>query len=366
MATKELIPFEATHPGSLIKDELEYRGMKQKDFAHDIDMSSTMLNEIIKGKRAITAPIALLLEKALGINASYWLRYQAKYELDTERIKDRNQRKLQLIEQWSVIKELVPIKGFRKLKIFLNDLEKDIQKVKQIYNTENLDGIADSLGTFKASSAAYYRKSEKLKVSEVNLLGWSKLAVWQCKNLPAANYDKSKITELYPAIRDVFYQNQDTRNALQELLKKYGIKLLFQEKFEKTPIDGYSFWSENNPAIALTLRHKRIDNLAFSLMHELAHIELHLNENKNSEFLDLTISNTKRSEKENEADKAAQENLISTEEWKDFMNNYTPYDDEQINCFSEKYKIHPYIVFGRINHEMNFYGRKTQINKNIN
>jgi HTH-type transcriptional regulator/antitoxin HigA len=67
METKVYIPFKATHPGSILKDELDYRGISQKEFAQDIGMQKTMLNEIIKGKRAITAEIALSLEKSLEI-----------------------------------------------------------------------------------------------------------------------------------------------------------------------------------------------------------------------------------------------------------------------------------------------------------
>ena len=50
METKVYIPFEATHPGSILKDELDYRRISQKEFAQDIGMQKTMLNEIIKGK----------------------------------------------------------------------------------------------------------------------------------------------------------------------------------------------------------------------------------------------------------------------------------------------------------------------------
>ena len=93
METKVYIPFEATHPGSILKDELDYRRISQKEFAQDIGMQKTMLNEIIKGKRAITAEIALSLEKSLGIKADSWMRHQAGYELDCVRIQERNIRK---------------------------------------------------------------------------------------------------------------------------------------------------------------------------------------------------------------------------------------------------------------------------------
>ena len=94
----EIIPFEATHPGELLKDELDARKINQKDFAVEIGMQKTMLNEIIKGKRPVTAETALLLEKALGISADYWLRFQYRYELDVARIKEKNIQKLANLE----------------------------------------------------------------------------------------------------------------------------------------------------------------------------------------------------------------------------------------------------------------------------
>ena len=64
MATTALLPFEATHPGTLIKDELEVRDdLTQKELAILLGVKPSFLNEIIKGKRPVTADIALLLEK---------------------------------------------------------------------------------------------------------------------------------------------------------------------------------------------------------------------------------------------------------------------------------------------------------------
>lgn len=85
MATKEIKPFEATHPGTLIKDELDALEIEQRDFAKKIGMKPTMLNEIIKGKRPVTADLAVVLEKALGISADYWMRFQSQYEIDLGR-----------------------------------------------------------------------------------------------------------------------------------------------------------------------------------------------------------------------------------------------------------------------------------------
>ena len=91
MTTKELIPFKATHPGLVLKDELKAREVSQKKFAHCIKMQPTMLNEIIKGKRAVTAEIALILEKALDIPADFWMNFQKQYEFSTQIKKQANE-----------------------------------------------------------------------------------------------------------------------------------------------------------------------------------------------------------------------------------------------------------------------------------
>lgn len=99
MKIHHIVPFEATHPGILIKDELEARvGIKQKDLAELLGVKPSFLNEIIKGKRPITADLAILLEKALDIPADYWMKFQSQYEIDCARIKEKNIDKIKLIE----------------------------------------------------------------------------------------------------------------------------------------------------------------------------------------------------------------------------------------------------------------------------
>jgi HTH-type transcriptional regulator / antitoxin HigA len=100
-------------------------------------------------------------------------------------------------------------------------------------------------------------------------------------------------------------------------------------------------------------------------MHELGHIEMHLGKNNDREFIDLYGKGIVKNDKEIEADNYAKGHLISPSEWEDFIKNYAPYTDEKILRFSEKYEMHPYIIFGRISHEMNFFARKTDINKEI-
>jgi len=69
------------HPGEMLKDEIEARGITQKDLAKRMGVSYTVFNEILNGKRPITTEYALLLEAALGIDAGMWLRLQADYNM---------------------------------------------------------------------------------------------------------------------------------------------------------------------------------------------------------------------------------------------------------------------------------------------
>lgn len=81
MATnaKNVIPVYATHPGKVLKSELQARGIKQKDFAQAIGMPAPNLSELINGKRHITESIAIKLEEVLGIPFQTWINLQSRY-----------------------------------------------------------------------------------------------------------------------------------------------------------------------------------------------------------------------------------------------------------------------------------------------
>ena len=76
-----------THPGDVVKEELEARGISQKEFASRTDISYTMLNEILNSKRPITSEIALVIEAALGINPELLINMQSRYNIVQARMK---------------------------------------------------------------------------------------------------------------------------------------------------------------------------------------------------------------------------------------------------------------------------------------
>ncbi len=81
MIANNLTPSEPIHPGEMLKDEIESRGISQKKLAAQTGISYTVLNEVLNGKRAVSAEYALLFEAALGIDAGIWIAIQADYNL---------------------------------------------------------------------------------------------------------------------------------------------------------------------------------------------------------------------------------------------------------------------------------------------
>lgn len=102
-APDELVCAVAIHPGEMLRDELQARGISQRKFAGIIGMPYTAFNEIINGKRSITTDTALKIEAATGISATMWLGLQADYNMHTA----RSDRKLSDI--WENIRKAVAI-----------------------------------------------------------------------------------------------------------------------------------------------------------------------------------------------------------------------------------------------------------------
>lgn len=84
-APHELQPSTPIHPGEILKDELEARGMSQRKFASVIGVSYSVLNEVINGKRPITTEYALKIEAATDIPAYIWINMQSEYNMQTAR-----------------------------------------------------------------------------------------------------------------------------------------------------------------------------------------------------------------------------------------------------------------------------------------
>jgi addiction module HigA family antidote len=82
---KEIVADVLLHPGEVLAEELSARGIFQKDFAAGVHMRPPHFNELLKGKRHVSALLALKLEQQLGIKADFWMRLQVDYDLKLAR-----------------------------------------------------------------------------------------------------------------------------------------------------------------------------------------------------------------------------------------------------------------------------------------
>ena len=73
--------YTPTHPGEVLKDEIEYRGISQTTLAKQMGMSYKVLNDIMNERRPLTTQTAMMFEAALNVPADSLMRLQLKYNM---------------------------------------------------------------------------------------------------------------------------------------------------------------------------------------------------------------------------------------------------------------------------------------------
>lgn len=68
------------HPGDILMDELNARGLKKMAFARQLQISNSVLSDIIHGKKGMTEIVARKLEEHLGIPVDHWMQLQANHD----------------------------------------------------------------------------------------------------------------------------------------------------------------------------------------------------------------------------------------------------------------------------------------------
>ncbi|NJB82050.1 HigA family addiction module antitoxin [Wenyingzhuangia aestuarii] len=349
------------HPGVKLQDLIKMNGISQKDLSKEIGVAPSLLNGILKGDRNITTSIAISLE-AIGFKkAKYWLDLQLKYSLANELKKKDVVKKKEKLEEWTKVSKLVPFSFFKQddtLDIVNSD---DISKIYEIYKVKNYNELADVISSYKLS---HFRKSLKLTSEHNNLVAWSLLAEYKAEKQNVPSFDKNTLSKVVNELKDVFYKNKKTISSTKKILNKYGIKFLVLDRPTKTHADGKSFVSScGNPVIVMSLKYKRLDNFAFTLLHELFHVYHHLYSEK---YYSKELSDSEIDLMELEADRYSRNALIPYDLWMDFIYGNDSFNDDIIYEFSDIYRIHPGIIRGRVCHENPEYYRKRSTITKIN
>jgi HTH-type transcriptional regulator/antitoxin HigA len=140
----------------------------------------------------------------------------------------------------------------------------------------------------------------------------------------------------------------------REFLANYGIALVIERHLPRTRLDGAAIMiSKDRPVVGLTIRYDRIDNFWFCLMHELAHIALHIEDEPATFYDDLDVPD-QGDVKEQQADDFAGEALIPHEAWVNSPASSLR-SPEAAESLARKLEISPAIVAGRMRHEFKAY-----------
>ncbi|MFT7036840.1 MAG: HTH-type transcriptional regulator/antitoxin HigA [Cyclobacteriaceae bacterium] len=341
------------HPGVALRDLLVSKSISQRELASLIQIAHSNLHNILSGERSISAEIAVKLEAAGFKEATFWLNEQMKYDLAEIAAKSTNEPKK--IKQWATIQANVPVNYLKKHKILNSNRDYDINAVLSLYKCNDIPSFEKKI---KEYPFTHFRKSSAFSETRNNVITWSMVAEHEVSQIPVKRaFNPATKDELIKKLRRLFYDNKKIISKTKELLLSYGIKFHTLDRPPKTPVDGKSFMSGENPAIVLTLKYKRLDNFAYNIMHELGHVFQHLTKQdlKDESFF---TNNTSNDLLEFEADSFARNELIPLDDWNQFVESTFEFTDEAIRNFAEKVKMHAAIVRGRVCFEFNNYYRR--------
>lgn len=326
-------PIDLPDPIEAIRFRMEQAKLKQKDLI-PIFGSKGKVSEVLNGKRELSLTMIRKLVNELGIPAEVLLQERGATLNDTD---------------FLTLGKKFPITEMYK-RGWLKGIAGSLQEAK--------DQLEDVLAQFAAvvgnpsKHPVFNRKNTRCgsKLDDAALTAWQIRVLSLAAQEKIPMYQSGTVTEDFlDQIVKLSYLDDGPKLAA-EFLRKSGIHLIVEPHLPKTFLDGAAIRSsETSRIVALTLRHDRLDNFWFVLLHELAHIALHIDSGICDSIVDdLDEASTEAIEKE--ADKMASEALIPEKSWKLARLGKRPSDD-QIRAFAQSQRIHPAIIAGRIRFE---------------
>jgi HTH-type transcriptional regulator/antitoxin HigA len=327
-------------PGETLAEVLESRGMSQAELADRTGRPKKTINEIVKGKAAITAETAIQLERALGIPASFWMAREQNYREALARAKEVDA--FASLEDWL---EKIPYRAMAKLGWVAEHRGKSLQFEEVL----RFFGVASPASWHEiwSSSAPAFRRSPSFLSEPGAVAAWLRRGEIEASQQRCEEFDEEAFRVALSRIRSL------TRDlpphfptTVQSLCSASGVAVVFVPELPGTRLWGATRWL--NPACALiqlSLRYKTDDHLWFTFFHEAGHILLH---GKRDVFVE--DEREERSDKETEADAFAQEWLIPTSQYRVFCRKGS-FSCAAASRFAYEIGISPGIVVGRLQHD---------------
>lgn len=337
--------YEAEHakrppvdPIEAINFRLEQQGLSKKDLVPYIG-SMPRVSDVLAGRRQLTVAMMRRLHKGLGVPAASLIGDGNLDEEVGDEVPDYDYTKFPLVEMME--------RGcFAGVKYGLAKLRENAEELVAPL-LRPLCGNTHSPALLRAP----LHQSGSRTMDEYALLVWRVLVVNKARKMPPrAPFKVGSVTSTW--LRDLAKLSafDGGPRLAQEFLSKHGICLVFEKHFTKTYLDGAAMLDGEQPIVALTLRHDRLDNFWFALLHELLHVAKHLRAN-HLFIADNLEDKTRRGQtEEDEADAGAQEALIPAKLWSKAAVTTTHALGDALELAREA-GVHPAIVAGRLRHE---------------
>lgn len=326
-------PIDPPDPIEAIKFRMDQQGLRKKDLIPYIG-SASKVTEVLNGTRALSINMIRRLSEGLGISADVLIREPQQ----------------KLMESTDIDWLAFPLAKMRERDYF-DGFNGNLQELKE-YAAEHVGVFLSSVRSGFSLRPALLRTSAHLRSNEKETDSYA-LWAWQVRILQKAQvellsvkYEKDTINlEWMKKLAQLSWSEKGPILA-KEFLNRSGIHLVFEPHLPKTYLDGaVCLTADGNPVIALTLRHDKLDNFWFTLMHELAHIALHVDGSNTWYIDDLDSGSLEKNEQE--ADALAQQALISYDD----CNLLKSQDPADIKALAQQLSISPSIVAGRLRFE---------------
>jgi len=328
-------PETLPNPIEAIKFRMEQSDLKPADLVPYIG-SRSRVSEILSGKRQLTIDMVRALSDGLGIPAKVLIKKSEAGD-DSE------------YKNWDnhLVAEM-ETRGY-----FGNASLKNNSKIELLKNFFSIIGSpAQVVGMLRKSN---YRSSPL--TNRRALTAWAVCVIKKAKKAKVSKKYKSNTIDLNFLQELVKLSIKENSPILaQDHLKKYGIILVIEPHFSKTYLDGATILiNKDNPVIGLTLRHNRLDNFWFTLLHELAHIAKHYDSGVSFFYDEIEgIKAIDLDEKEQEADALAEEAILPKAKWEISPARLIP-SAMAANSLANELGVHPALIAGQIRHKGNKY-----------
>ena len=329
-------------PGEILEEELEARGMTQKELAARLGRPAQAINEIIKAKKAITPRTAIGLGKVLGISAQFWISLEADYRMALEMNRERDA--LKASEKW--LKEY-PIGDMIKR----GWIEAGRDRAGRLKALMSFLGVAvPEPRAYQQAVGFRITEAAQRKVSLGALAVWLRKGELDAQEMDTAAYDEQVFRETLAQIRRMTEQPPEKFiPAMSDLCAEAGVAFCMVRELPKSGANGATRWLTDRKAmIQMSLRHKWADIFWFTFFHEVCHLLKHRTQRKI--VIDGLDADPNMAQIEAEADRFARDFLIAPEAWKEFCDEgcFTP---GSVGDFARSVGIAPFIVVGRLQKE---------------